>query len=141
MTMRAGTITTLLLDIGNVLLTSVASFFLSRIDVLVDPLLDKLIAQGGKNMEVAKNARGQVAIAPRAPLRAIRRASVALTQILHDRLRSPRAYHFPFVLANSARARSQTASTLNPYSLITTAPGADAPNDSIPITSPYSVPA
>lgn len=43
--------------------TSVASFFLSRIDTLVDPLLEKLIAQGGKEADVAKKVRGQVAIA------------------------------------------------------------------------------
>jgi transaldolase len=42
---------------------SVASFFVSRIDTLVDPLLEKLIAQGGKVAELAKKARGQVAIA------------------------------------------------------------------------------
>jgi transaldolase len=42
---------------------SVASFFLSRIDAVVDPLLDKLIAQGGKEADLAKKARGQVAIA------------------------------------------------------------------------------
>jgi transaldolase len=41
---------------------SVASFFVSRIDALVDPLLDKLIAQGGKKADFAKKARGQVAI-------------------------------------------------------------------------------
>jgi transaldolase len=42
---------------------SVASFFLSRIDALVDPLLEKIIAQGGKEADLAKKARGQVAIA------------------------------------------------------------------------------
>jgi transaldolase len=42
---------------------SVASFFVSRIDALVDPLLDKRIAQGGKGVDLAKKARGQVAIA------------------------------------------------------------------------------
>jgi len=42
---------------------SVASFFVSRIDSLVDPLLEKLIAQGGKVADVAKRVRGQVAIA------------------------------------------------------------------------------
>ena len=42
---------------------SVASFFISRIDALVDPLLEKLIAQGGKQADLAKKARGQVAIA------------------------------------------------------------------------------
>jgi len=42
---------------------SVASFFISRIDALVDPLLEKLIAQGGKEADLAKEARGHVAIA------------------------------------------------------------------------------
>ena len=44
-------------------LASVASFFVSRIDALVDPLLDKLIAQGSKEADLAKRARGRVAIA------------------------------------------------------------------------------
>jgi transaldolase len=43
-------------------LASVASFFVSRIDVLVDPLLEKLIALGGEKAEVAKKAHGQVAV-------------------------------------------------------------------------------
>jgi len=42
---------------------SVAIFFVSRIDALVDPLLEKLIAQGGKEEDLAKKVRGQVAIA------------------------------------------------------------------------------
>lgn len=42
---------------------SVASFFVSRIDSLVDPLLEKLAAQGGAMADVAKKVRGQVAIA------------------------------------------------------------------------------
>ena len=42
---------------------SVASFFLSRIDVLVDPLLDKLAAQGGRSGETAAALRGETAIA------------------------------------------------------------------------------
>jgi transaldolase/glucose-6-phosphate isomerase len=41
---------------------SVASFFLSRIDVLVDPLLEKKMA-GGRDAELAKTLHGQVAIA------------------------------------------------------------------------------
>jgi transaldolase len=44
-------------------IASVGSFFLSRIDTLVDPLLEKLIAQGGKEADAAKKVRGQVAIA------------------------------------------------------------------------------
>jgi len=42
---------------------SVASFFVSRIDALVDPLLEKIIAQGGEKAEIAKKLRGQIAIA------------------------------------------------------------------------------
>jgi transaldolase len=42
---------------------SVASFFVSRIDALVDPLLDKPVARGGKEADLAKKVRGQVAIA------------------------------------------------------------------------------
>jgi len=41
---------------------SVASFFVSRIDSLVDPLLEKLIAQDGEKADVAKKLHGQVAI-------------------------------------------------------------------------------
>ena len=42
---------------------SVASFFVSRIDALVDPLLETRIAQGGREADVAKQLQGQVAIA------------------------------------------------------------------------------
>jgi transaldolase len=42
---------------------SVASFFISRIDALVDPLMDKLIAQGGAGADLARTLHGQVAIA------------------------------------------------------------------------------
>jgi transaldolase len=42
---------------------SVASFFVSRIDALVDPLLEERIAQGGREADVAKQVHGQVAIA------------------------------------------------------------------------------
>ena len=42
---------------------SVASFFVSRIDGLIDPLLEKVIVQGGKEADLAKKVRGQVAIA------------------------------------------------------------------------------
>jgi transaldolase len=42
---------------------SVASFFVSRIDVLVDPLLETVIAHGGEKAALAKTMRGQVAIA------------------------------------------------------------------------------
>src|SRR5512135_45156 len=42
---------------------SVASFFVSRMDALVDPLLDKLCEQQGAKAELAKKLRGQVAVA------------------------------------------------------------------------------
>ena len=42
---------------------SVASFFVSRIDALVDPLLERHIAQGGSEADVAKQVHGQVAVA------------------------------------------------------------------------------
>ena len=50
---------------GNPLnhVASVASFFVSRIDSLIDPLLDNIIVQGGKKADLAKQVRGQVAIA------------------------------------------------------------------------------
>ena len=41
---------------------SVASFFVSRIDAMVDPLLERIIAQGGWEADVVKKVRGQVAI-------------------------------------------------------------------------------
>lgn len=44
-------------------IASVASFFVSRIDTLVDPQLEKIIAQGSDQTELAKKALGQVAIA------------------------------------------------------------------------------
>ncbi|PHQ78975.1 MAG: transaldolase [Coxiella sp. (in: Bacteria)] len=43
-------------------IASVASFFLSRIDVMVDPMLEKEM-NGGKNEALAKQMHGQVAIA------------------------------------------------------------------------------
>jgi transaldolase/glucose-6-phosphate isomerase len=42
---------------------SVASFFISRIDVLVDPLLEKQVALGGPTGDIAQKMLGQVAIA------------------------------------------------------------------------------
>ena len=44
-------------------LDSVASFFLSRIDVLIDPQLEQLAAAGGEQAELAESLVGQVAIA------------------------------------------------------------------------------
>jgi len=44
-------------------IVSVASFFLSRIDVLIDPLLERLMLAGGPKGEIAQALHGQVAIA------------------------------------------------------------------------------
>ena len=44
-------------------LASVASFFLSRIDVLVDPILQKIMATKGPQATAAQNLLGEVAIA------------------------------------------------------------------------------
>jgi transaldolase len=41
---------------------SVASFFISRIDALVDPLIERLIPQGGTEADLSKKVRGQAAI-------------------------------------------------------------------------------
>jgi transaldolase len=43
-------------------IASVASFFLSRIDTMVDPLVEKFLEPGNKKMEIAKRVHGQVAI-------------------------------------------------------------------------------
>ncbi len=43
-------------------IASVASFFLSRIDVLVDPLLKKIIEEGGPKSEIARELLGNTAI-------------------------------------------------------------------------------
>lgn len=43
--------------------SSVASFFLSRIDVLVDPALEHIVAAGGGRAQLAGALRGRVAIA------------------------------------------------------------------------------
>ncbi len=44
-------------------IVSVASFFLSRIDVLIDPVLERLMLAGGPKGEIAQTLHGQVAIA------------------------------------------------------------------------------
>lgn len=44
-------------------IASVASFFLSRIDVLVDPILEKIISKNAEFSSTAKKMQGEVAIA------------------------------------------------------------------------------
>ncbi|GLH73418.1 hypothetical protein GETHLI_19200 [Geothrix limicola] len=48
-------------DVSKV--ASVASFFVSRVDAAVDPMLDKKVAQGGPTADLAKGLLGQVATA------------------------------------------------------------------------------
>ena len=43
-------------------IASVASFFLSRIDSLVDPLVEKFIESGDEKTQIARKVHGQVAI-------------------------------------------------------------------------------
>ncbi len=43
--------------------SSVASFFLSRIDVMVDPMIDKIVKEGGPRARKAAGLRGQAATA------------------------------------------------------------------------------
>ncbi len=44
-------------------IASVASFFVSRIDSLLDPMLGKLVDSGGEDSSLAKQMQGQIAIA------------------------------------------------------------------------------
>ncbi|MGI4871272.1 MAG: transaldolase [Janthinobacterium lividum] len=44
-------------------INSVASFFLSRIDVLIDPQLEKMATEGGDKAQVAQSLVGEVALA------------------------------------------------------------------------------
>ena len=44
-------------------IASVASFFVSRMDTLVDPLLESIMAKNGDKADIAKRLHGQVAVA------------------------------------------------------------------------------
>jgi transaldolase len=59
-------------------IASVASFFLSRIDVLVDPQLDEIARQGGRKQDRAQKCLGEVAIA------SARMAYQIYKEIFHD---------------------------------------------------------
>src|SRR5690606_13786107 len=48
-------------DVGRI--SSVASFFLSRIDSYVDPLLERVVAAGGEQAAVAQQLKGEIALA------------------------------------------------------------------------------
>lgn len=44
-------------------IASVASFFLSRIDTMVDPLLDRIVVEKGSHARLAQRLKGEIAIA------------------------------------------------------------------------------
>lgn len=85
-------------------LASVASFFLSRIDVLVDPILEKMAAAGGPQAQTVKSLRGEVAI-----------ASAKLAYIIYRRVFSTE--RFKNLAAKGARTQRvlwASTSTKNP---------------------------
>ncbi len=83
---------------------SVASFFLSRIDVLIDPMLDKIVMAAGPEAAAAARLQGQVAIAS---------AKVAY-QIYHDLFGSARFKRLASQGARPQRLLWASTSTKNP---------------------------
>lgn len=83
---------------------SVASFFLSRIDVLVDPMLEKIMQAGGLKAEQARNTHGQTAIAS---------AKVAY-QMYHEIFNSGRFKKLAAQGAHTQRLLWASTSTKNP---------------------------
>lgn len=83
---------------------SVASFFLSRIDVLLDPLLEKKILGGGPQAKIAARLHGQVAIAS---------AKVAY-QIYNEIFSSDRFRKLTKIGARTQRLLWASTSTKNP---------------------------
>lgn len=90
-------------------ISSVASFFLSRIDVLIDPLLEKKMAEKNEKSTLAQKLHGEVAIAS---------AKVAY-QIYKEIFTSPRFKKLIEKGANVQRLLWASTSTKNPaYSKI-----------------------
>ena len=85
-------------------IASVASFFLSRIDVLIDPMLEKLRLEGGPVAETVAGLHGQVAIAS---------AKVAY-QIYQEIFGSERFQKLSHQGAHSQRLLWASTSTKNP---------------------------
>jgi len=85
-------------------LASVASFFLSRIDVLLDPELEKIIAAGGEQGNLAGSVHGQTAIAS---------AKLAYA-IYHEIFASPRFQTLSGRGARTQRLLWASTSTKNP---------------------------
>jgi transaldolase len=83
---------------------SVASFFLSRIDLLIDPVLETVKEQGGPHAQKASQAQGQVAIAS---------AKIAY-QIYRDVFSSDRFRKLAHAGARTQRVLWASTSTKNP---------------------------
>ncbi len=85
-------------------LASVASFFLSRIDVLLDPQLEKMAAAGNPQAKAAKGLEGEVAI-----------ASAKLAYVIYKRLfESDRFKALAVKGARTQRVLWASTSTKNP---------------------------
>jgi transaldolase/glucose-6-phosphate isomerase len=85
-------------------LASVASFFLSRIDVLVDPELERVAEENGTKAELAKAVHGQVAIA----------SAKAAYEIFEDTFGSQRFRRLAAQGAHPQRLLWASTSTKNP---------------------------
>ena len=85
-------------------IASVASFFLSRIDVLIDPLLAKMSTQGGPASEMLAGLQGQAAIA----------SAKAAYQIYLELFGSPRFQKLSQQGAHPQRLLWASTSTKNP---------------------------
>lgn len=83
---------------------SVASFFLSRIDVIVDQMLEEMVQAGGKKAAVAAQLQGQVAIASAKEAR----------QIYQEIFLSERFQKLATLGARSQRLLWASTSTKNP---------------------------
>lgn len=86
-------------------IASVASFFLSRIDVLLDPLLEKIIEQKSPSSSIAKELLGQVAISS---------AKMAY-QIYQYNIEDTRYQHLKKYGATPQRLLWASTSTKNPH--------------------------
>jgi transaldolase len=83
---------------------SVASFFLSRIDVLLDPLLEKKVGEAGSNAGLAAELRGQAAIA----------SAKAAYGLYRELFYSPRFNRLARLGARTQRLLWASTSTKNP---------------------------
>jgi len=82
----------------------VASFFLSRIDVLLDPILEKKIGEAGPNAGLAVELRGQAAVA----------SAKAAYGLYRELFYSPRFNRLARLGARTQRLLWASTSTKNP---------------------------